>query len=237
MNKVFHPADQRGQNRLSWLNSHHSFSFGHYHDSNKMNFGALRVFNDDVVAPGKGFGNHPHDNMEIISIPLSGALEHTDSIGNKGVINSGDVQIMSAGTGIMHSEKNASDTEPVAFFQIWIFPRERQILPRYDQKTFDSENRKNQWQILVDPQGEVGVRIVQEAWISIAEISEKSSLKYYRKRSGNGVYFFLIAGKCIIAEMGLSARDAIGIWDESQIDVAARENSTILAVEVPMSLY
>jgi quercetin 2,3-dioxygenase len=153
MKSILHKASERGHNQFSWLNSYHSFSFGHYFDENKVHFGALRVLNDDTVAPSGGFGTHPHDNMEIVSIPLSGALEHKDSIGTVGVIQSGDVQIMSAGTGIMHSEYNHSSTEEVKFLQIWIFPRERQIQPRYDQKTFDPNGRKGNWQILVDPQG------------------------------------------------------------------------------------
>jgi quercetin 2,3-dioxygenase len=236
MKSILHKASERGHNQFSWLNSYHSFSFGHYFDENKVHFGALRVLNDDTVAPSGGFGTHPHDNMEIVSIPLSGALEHKDSIGTVGVIQSGDVQIMSAGTGIMHSEYNHSSTEEVKFLQIWIFPRERQIQPRYDQKTFDPNGRKGNWQILVDPQGVLGVLIVQEAWFSIAEIEAGNGLEYDVKRMGNGVYFFVLDGECIINETELGPRDAMGVWDIGKIHLDATHKVTVLAIEVPMDL-
>jgi quercetin 2,3-dioxygenase len=236
MKSILHKASGRGHNEFSWLDSYHSFSFGHFYDENKMHFGALRVLNDDTVAPGGGFGSHPHDNMEIVSIPLKGALEHKDSIGTVGIIKSGDVQIMSAGTGIMHSEYNHSQTEEVKFLQIWIFPRERQIQPRYDQKSFDAASRNGTWQILVDPQGVLGVLIVQEAWISIANIEAGNALEYNVKRMGNGVYFLVLEGNCIINETGLGSRDAMGVWDIGKINVEAQTALTILAIEVPMNL-
>lgn len=237
MKKIFHPAAERGHNRFSWLDSYHSFSFGHWYNESKVHFGALRVLNDDYVEPGMGFGTHPHDNMEIVSIPLEGALEHRDSMDNHGIIEAGDVQIMSAGTGIMHSEFNHSKTEPVRFLQIWIFPRERQIEPRYDQKTFNTEGRKNQWQILVDPQGTVGILIVQEAWFSIADMDTGTELEYDVKRQGNGVYFFTLEGSVEIAEEQLQRRDAVGVWDTGKVQVKATSASTVLAIEVPLEMW
>jgi redox-sensitive bicupin YhaK (pirin superfamily) len=236
MKSIFHPAADRGHNVFSWLDSYHSFSFGQFYDENKIHFGALRVLNDDTVAAGMGFGAHPHDNMEIVSIPLSGALEHRDSMGNDGVIYANDVQIMSAGTGIQHSEFNHSKTEEVKFLQIWVFPRERQIEPRYDQKTFDPETYKNQWQILVDPQGVVGVRIAQEAWFSVANIDAGTALSYDIKRQGNGTYFFVLDGKVSIEEKELANRDALGIWEVGSVAVSALKSARVLAIEVPMAL-
>lgn len=236
MKSIFYPSTERGHNKLSWLDSYHSFSFGHYYDENKVQFGALRVLNDDTVMPGMGFGSHPHDNMEIVSIPLSGALEHRDNMGNEGVILAGDVQIMSAGTGIVHSEFNHSASENVHFLQIWIFPRVRQIQPRYEQKTFEPALRKGEWQILVDPQGNVGILIIQEAWISVAEIAEGSILEYDVKRQGNGVYFFVLNGTVVIDDQTSGSRDAIGVWDNGKIPVIAKETSTVLAIEVPLDL-
>lgn len=236
MKSIFHPAAGRGHNTFSWLDSYHSFSFGQFYDENKVHFGALRVLNDDTVAPGMGFGAHPHDNMEIVSIPLEGALEHRDSMGNNGVIRVNDVQIMSAGTGIQHSEFNHSKTEEVKFLQIWVFPRERQIEPRYDQKTFDLDAGTNQWQILVDPQGGVGVRIAQEAWFSVAKLDAGSTLNYDVKRQGNGTYFFVLDGKVSIEEKELANRDALGIWEVPSVNVSALEPARVLAIEVPMEL-
>lgn len=236
MKYVYHPAGERGHNQMSWLDSYHSFSFGHFFDEEKVHFGALRVLNDDTVMPGMGFGSHPHDNMEIISIPLEGALEHKDSMGNHGVIEAGDVQIMSAGTGIVHSEYNHSKTEPVKFLQVWVFPRERQVVPRYDQKKFPMEGRKNQWQICVDPQGIVGVLAIQEVWFSIADFDAGIELEYDVKRQGNGTYFFVIEGSVTISGQELNKRDAIGVWDIGKVQVKANESATVLAIEVPMDL-
>jgi redox-sensitive bicupin YhaK (pirin superfamily) len=236
MKKIFHSANQRGHNRFSWLDSYHSFSFGHFYDENKINFGALRVLNDDTVSPGMGFGSHPHDNMEIVSIPLSGALEHRDSMDSHGVIKSGDVQIMSAGTGITHSEFNHSKDEEVKFLQIWVFPRERQITPRYDQRYFDAMERNGKWQFVVDPEGKEGVQIMQEAWFSLANIAEGQSLDYQVHREGNGVYFFLLEGNVGIEGETLARRDALGIWETDKTVVTASKDATVLALEVPMQM-
>ena len=186
-------ASERGNANFGWLNSNHSFSFGHFYDATKMNFGALRVLNDDVVTGGKGFGAHPHDNMEIVSIPLKGSLAHKDSTGTDGIIQTGDVQIMSAGTGIKHSEFNASETEEVNFLQVWIIPKQQNIKPRYQQKTFSVADRKNKWQTVVSPDENAdSVWINQDAVFSLAHAEKDSILTYKNKFSGNGVYLFII---------------------------------------------
>jgi quercetin 2,3-dioxygenase len=236
MEYLLHRATERGHNQFSWLDSYHSFSFGHYFDENKIHFGALRVLNDDTVAPGGGFGTHPHDNMEIVSIPLEGALEHKDSIGSVGVIRSGDVQIMSAGTGIMHSEYNHSSTELVKFLQIWIFPRERQLTPRYDQKHFGSEGRASKWQVVVDPAGNEGVLINQESWFSMADLKAGEILDYKFHRPGNGVYLFVLNGKASVENEILETRGAMGIWDTGEFNISAMEECSLLAIEIPMNL-
>lgn len=236
MKTIFHASSERGHNKLSWLNSYHSFSFGHYYDDNKVHFGALRVLNDDTVMPGMGFGSHPHDNMEIVSIPLEGALEHRDSMGSHGIISSGDVQIMSAGTGIMHSEFNHSKTDQVKFLQIWVFPRERQIAPRYDQKSFNPQGRKGVWQTIVDPEGTQGIQIMQEAWFSLSDLEPGAFLDYNLHRSGNGVYFFLLNGSCQIGQFNLNSRDAAGFWETDRMTVTAHTDLSVLAIEVPMEM-
>ncbi|MBS3915400.1 MAG: pirin family protein [Bacteroidetes bacterium] len=234
MKHIFHPANERGHNKFSWLDSYHSFSFGHYYDEKKVHFGALRVLNDDLVAPGGGFGTHPHDNMEIVSIPLSGALEHRDSMSSHGIIKSGDVQIMSAGTGISHSEFNHSQSEEVRFLQIWVFPRRRQLKPRYDQKTFEFATGK--WQVVVDPEGENGVGIMQDSWFSLFETTEISDANYQMHKSGNGVYFFVLEGHVKVEELELGRRDAAGFWETDNVQINAKAGSRILAIEVPMEL-
>ena len=228
-------ASERGNVNFGWLNSNHSFSFGHWYDPAKMNFGALRVLNDDVVKGGQGFGTHPHDNMEIISIPLKGALAHKDSTGTDGIINTGDVQIMSAGTGIKHSEFNASKTDEVNFLQIWILPKEQNIQPRYEQKTFDIEERNNKWQVVVSPdEKDGGVWINQDTVFSLAYCEKKCSLTYKTKFNSNGVYLFVIKGEVEVIGELLKKRDAIEITGADTFDVKARKDSELLAIEVPM---
>lgn len=228
-------SSERGNANFGWLNSHHSFSFGHWHHPEKMNFGALRVLNDDIVDGGQGFGAHPHDNMEIISIPLKGALAHKDSTGTDGIIQTGDVQIMSAGTGIRHSEFNASKTDEVNFLQIWILPKQRNIKPRYDQKTFDAAERNNEWQIVVSPdEKDGGLWINQDAVFSLAHAEKNSSLIYSNKFSGNGVYLFVIEGEIEIAAEQLHKRDAIEISETDEFEIKANANAYLLAIEVPM---
>jgi hypothetical protein len=235
MKTIFHPATERGQANFGWLDSHHSFSFGHWYNPEKMHFGALRVLNDDIVKAGAGFGTHPHDNMEIVSIPLKGALAHKDSTGTSKVINTGDVQIMSAGSGISHSEFNASKTDEVNFLQIWVLPKEKNITPRYDQKTFDVAGRLNQWQIVVSPdEKEGGVWINQDARFSLAHIDAGKELVYTNRSENNGVYFFVLEGAAIVADSNLQKRDAIAVWEQASLIVQAKENLEILAIEIPM---
>jgi len=235
--KTVHRAKDRGHADHGWLNAHHSFSFANYHDDEKVHFGLLRVLNDDIVAASKGFGAHPHDNMEIITIPLSGSLQHRDNTGRNEIILSGDVQIMSAGTGIVHSEMNPSPTEVVNLFQIWIFPKERNIKPRYEQKTFEPINRKNKFQVVVSPeQNADSLWINQDAWLSLADLDQKHELTYTRNLEGNGMYIMVIEGNVTIEGEQLNKRDAIGIANASSILIQATENSKILVIEVPLNL-
>ncbi|MEO5592673.1 MAG: pirin family protein [Chitinophagaceae bacterium] len=235
MKTIFHPAAERGHANFGWLDSHHSFSFGQWHNAQKMHFGALRVLNDDMVKGGAGFGTHPHDNMEIVSIPLAGALAHKDSTGTSEVINTGDVQIMSAGSGLSHSEFNASKTDPVNFLQVWLFPKEKDIKPRYDQKTFNAADRVNKWQVVVSPdEKDKAVWINQDAKFSLATIEAGKELEYKNAFAGNGVYFFVLEGKATIADKELDKRDAIGVSETADITVKATDTVSILAIEVPM---
>ena len=235
MKKVIHKADSRGHVNLGWLNSYHSFSFSSYNNPEKIRFGALRVLNDDSVAPGKGFGQHPHENMEIISIPLSGALKHRDTTGREAVIRSGDVQIMSAGTGLYHAEMNNSSTEEVKFLQIWIYPKEKNIAPRYDQKSFNKADWKNQWQLVVSPiANDQTILINQDAYISLGNIEKGHSLDYQIKQEGNGVYIFILEGKVSVDDELLDRRDAIGITAAAQIKISAADNAEILLLEIPV---
>lgn len=228
-------ASERGNVNFGWLNSNHSFSFGHWYDPTKMNFGALRVLNDDVVQGGQGFGAHPHDNMEIVSIPLKGALAHKDSTGTDGIIKTGDVQIMSAGSGIRHSEFNASKTDEVNFLQIWILPREENIKPRYEQKTFDVAGRKNKWQVVVSPdEKDGGVWINQQAVFSLAHAEKDAVLTYKNKFSGNGVYLFIIEGEAEVNGEILHKRDAIEISGADEFEIKVKGDAELLAIEVPM---
>lgn len=236
MKTILHKSDERGHVSFGWLNSYHSFSFGQYHDPKKMNFGALRVLNDDKIIGGSGFGKHPHDNMEIVSIPLYGALEHEDSTGTKAVIYQNDVQIMSAGTGIQHAEKNNSETGETSFLQIWVLPKKRNIEPRYDQKTFDPAKRKNLIQTVVAPDDDQAVWINQDAWFSLSDLDEGTELTYPLKKEGNGVYIFVLEGSVTINDQPLLTRDALGVWDVNEINIKAGAASKILLIEVPMKL-
>jgi quercetin 2,3-dioxygenase len=236
MKTIIHKADSRGLADHGWLKSRHTFSFAGYHEPKRMRFGLLRVLNDDIVQQGEGFGTHPHDNMEIISIPLKGALAHKDSTGTEKVINTGDVQIMSAGSGLNHSEYNASKTEEVNFLQLWIFPKERDITPRYDQKSFNSEERLNKFQTVVSPEKDNGTLwINQDAYLSLGNIQKGKRAEYAVNKKGSGVYAFILSGTAEIAGTVLSSRDAIGIEDTDRITVKAEEDSEILLIEVPMN--
>ncbi|MEP7278501.1 MAG: pirin family protein [Bacteroidota bacterium] len=235
MKTIFHPAAERGHANFGWLDSHHSFSFGQWQDASRMHFGALRVLNDDTVQGGAGFGTHPHDNMEIVSIPLSGTLAHKDSTGTSKVINTGDVQIMSAGSGIAHSEFNASKTAPVNFLQVWLYPKQTDITPRYDQKTFSAADRINRWQVVVSPdEKDKAVWINQDAKFSLAILEAGKELNYKNAYPGSGVYFFLLEGNAKVAGKSLNKRDAIGVFEITDTTVTASTNSSILAIEVPM---
>ncbi len=235
MKTIFHPAQERGHADFGWLNSHHSFSFGQWYNPEKVHFGALRVLNDDIVQGAQGFGAHPHDNMEIVSIPLSGALAHKDSTGTDGIIKTGDVQIMSAGSGIRHSEYNASKSDPVNFLQIWVFPKEENIKPRYEQKTFDGSQHQNDWQVVVSPDKEEGgVWINQDARFSFADLKPGATLTYTPKFKDNGVYFFVIEGEVEAGGQSLGKRDAVGIWEVPSVDVKSKNSARVLAIEVPM---
>jgi len=236
MKTVIHKSAERGYANHGWLKSHHSFSFAGHYNPSRMHFGALRVLNDDTVAPGYGFGKHPHDNMEIVSIPLKGDLHHQDSTGRDRIIRQGDVQIMSAGKGITHSEKNARTDEEVKFLQIWVFPKEKNIEPRYDQKSFPSENRINRWQTVVAPDHPDAVWINQEAWFSMGNFSTDHSADYSIHKSGNGIYLFLISGQAELNGIQLETRDAMGIWEAESIKFTARSQSEILLIEIPMNL-
>jgi len=235
MKTILHSADRRGHVSFGWLDSHHSFSFGNYYEPEKVHFGMLRVLNDDIIAGGSGFGTHPHDNMEIVSIPLKGAIEHKDSTGTQAVINENDVQIMSAGTGIRHSEYNHYKDKAASFLQIWIIPKNRNIEPRYEQKTFAPEDRINRLQTVVAPDDPNAVWINQDAWFSLGNFQADFSISYPLKRPGNGVYAFVIDGNMTVDGQSLFKRDAIGIWDVDKIEITAVTNAEILLIEIPMS--
>lgn len=235
MKKTIHRADSRGLADHGWLKSRHTFSFADYYDPERTRFGLLRVLNDDIVEPGMGFGTHPHDNMEIVSIPLAGALAHKDSTGNEHVINTGDVQIMSAGSGLYHSEYNASKKEPVNFLQIWVFPKERDIEPRYEQKTFDNGERINRIQTVVSPDRNSGALwINQDSYFSLSKPEKGKTIEYEIMKNGNGLYIFVIEGSLSLAGETLNKRDAIGLEDLQRIPVKAEEDSEILFIEVPL---
>ncbi|BHH82475.1 pirin family protein [Desulforhopalus sp. 52FAK] len=235
MKPVYHENQSRGLADHGWLKSRHTFSFANYYNPERMNFGLLRVLNDDIVTPSMGFGTHPHENMEIISIPLSGALRHQDSMENKHIISTGEVQIMSAGSGITHSEYNDSSSEDVNFLQIWVLPKERDITPRYDQKVFDEGKRKNSFQLLVSPEkSEETVLINQDAWFSLADIEAEKQVIYEKKIQKNGVYFFVIEGNVTIDGNAVKRRDGLGIADGTCYPIVAQSKAQILAIEVPL---
>ncbi|MFT6867549.1 MAG: redox-sensitive bicupin YhaK (pirin superfamily) [Cyclobacteriaceae bacterium] len=234
MKTVIHKSDSRGTASFGWLNSRHTFSFGHYHNPERMHFGSLRVLNDDIVEAGRGFGTHPHDNMEIVSIPFEGALEHKDSTGNTEVIKTGDVQIMSAGYGLTHSEYNHSKTAKVNFLQLWVFPKKKDIEPRYEQKTFFVADRKNQVQTVVAPDDKKAVWINQDSWFSLADIDAGKTVKYVFHKSSSGVYVFVLEGNVNVNGIDLSRRDGLGVSETDVLNIKAGSDTKILLVEVPM---
>jgi redox-sensitive bicupin YhaK (pirin superfamily) len=235
MKKTIHPANERGHNDIGWLKANFSFSFGPYYNPARVHFGALRVLNDDIIAGGTGFGTHPHDNMEIITIPIVGALEHRDSMGNTGVITAGEVQVMSAGTGIQHSEYNHSKTEEANTLQIWLFPKEMNIEPRYDQKSFIEDLKPNQFTTLVSPEkGGNALWINQDAIFSMGDFNPGQTIKYDIQIPGNGAYIFVIDGKIAVEGTELNKRDALGVEDISSFTLETLKQSRILIMEVPM---
>jgi len=237
MNSVLHKADSRGKADHGWLNSYHSFSFANYHNPNRMNFGVLRVLNDDKVAAARGFEKHPHDNMEIISIPLEGNLEHKDSIGTVSVIKEGEVQVMSAGTGIFHSEMNKSKDKEVKFLQIWVFPKTKNVEPRYDQISIrDIEKQNKFYQILSPNKEDQGVWIHQDAWFHLGKFEQGAKDTYKIKKTGNGVYIFVLEGSVDIDGQTLERRDGYGLWDLEKFSLTASSDARVLLMEVPMQL-
>jgi redox-sensitive bicupin YhaK (pirin superfamily) len=229
-------ASDRGKGDYGWLKPNYYFSFGQYHNPKNIHFGTLRVLNDDFIAGGGAFPTHPHDNMEIVTIPFTGALKHKDSTGGQGIIKAGDIQIMSAGTGVQHSEANDSATEPVTLFQIWVFPKERNIKPRYDQKTFNVRERINKWQFVVSPnEMDNALWINQDARFALTNLKSGEVLNYTNGFKDNGVFLVVINGKVKINDIVLGKRDALGISDTDSFTVAAGEDSELLAIEIPMN--
>lgn len=234
-NTILHKAATRGHADHGWLNSYHTFSFANYHNPERMHFGALRVLNDDTVKGGMGFGAHPHDNMEIISIPLQGDLEHKDSMGNTTVIKQGDIQVMSAGTGITHSEYNKNKDVAVKFLQIWLFPNKRNVAPRYDQITLNENERHNKLQQILSPHKEdEGVWIQQDAWFHLGKFDKGVTTTYQLKQKENGLYIFVLDGSIKVDGQELNTRDGYGIWDTTSVDITSVTDAEFLIMEVPM---
>ncbi len=234
---VLHKANSRGDANHGWLHSRHTFSFAKYYNPHRMNFGVLRVLNDDIVSGGMGFGTHPHHNMEIISIPLEGDLKHTDNMGNETIIKSGDIQVMSAGTGVAHSEMNANKTEEVKFLQIWVIPNKENVTPRYDQITLNPEDRKDKLQQVLSPnEDDSGVWVHQDAYFNMTDLSKGKAVEYkLNTPSTNGVYAFILKGKANINGQQLEERDGYGVWNIEKLNITAVNDTEILLMEVPMN--
>ncbi|AUP81449.1 pirin family protein [Flavivirga eckloniae] len=238
MKTIIHKSDTRGYANHGWLKSHHTFSFAGYQDAERMNFGALRVLNDDVVEPEMGFGTHPHKNMEIISIPLKGALSHKDSMGNKRAIEVGEIQVMSAGTGLTHSEFNDSKTDDVNFLQLWIIPEEMGVTPNYEQRKFDTSAQKNKLQTVVAPKDKLegdALPISQQAYIYRTDLEAGNSISLTVKNENNGLYIFVVEGSIAVEGNTLENRDAVGVWGTDATKITSNENSKVIIVEVPMT--
>ena len=235
MQTIYHSADSRGDANHGWLKSRHTFSFANYHNPERMGFGALRVINDDFVIGGQGFGKHSHRDMEIVSIPLAGKLGHGDNLGNNGVIETGEIQVMSAGTGITHSEMNGSADEPMKFLQIWIIPNKLNVAPRYQQVRMDGIMQLNTFNQVLSPNAnDAGVWIYQNAWFSIGNFDNGVTQTYQLKDLNNGVYIFVISGKVVISDNTLDTRDGLGIWDTSNFTVDVEQDARVLVMEVPI---
>jgi hypothetical protein len=236
MKTIIHKAETRGHANHGWLNTHHTFSFANYYNPERVHFGSLRVLNDDWIAGGEGFGKHPHDNMEIITIPLKGAVEHQDSMGNKGIINSGEVQVMSAGTGIFHSEYNPNKDKELELLQIWVFPNKKNVTPRYEQISLaDLEKPNELYQILSPNPDDMGVWIHQQAWFHLGDLNEDWEGKYTLKNPESGIYAFVIEGDVTIAGKELKRRDGMGISEITEIEIKTNSQAKLLLMEVPMN--
>lgn len=235
MKKIYHPSASRGYANHGWLDTYHTFSFGGYYNPERMNFGKLRVLNDDTIDGGTGFDTHPHDNMEIVSIGLNGCLAHKDSMGNKEVIHPNEVQVMSAGTGIKHSEFNDSASEPAQFLQIWIYPDARDHTPRYGQQSFDPAGRINQFQLMVSPEKSTdNLWLNQDAYLSRASLGTGQTLTYNLYTPGNGIYIFIVDGEVSVADQNLVRRDGLGVWEVDKVTFNTTTDADILVIEVPM---
>ena len=237
MKKTFHPSAARGEANHGWLHAKHSFSFAQFFNPERIQFGALRVLNDDVIAPGMGFGTHPHNNMEIITIPLKGALEHKDSIDTIGVVAVDEIQVMSAGTGVSHSEYNKNKDQLLNLLQLWVLPNQQNVVPRYDQKNIKSLKKTNALYPVISPNHDnTGMWIHQDAWFHLGDFNQKTTVPYSLHKQGNGVYAFMIEGRASIEGESLEKRDALGVWETEGFSITAEKNSRILLVEVPMKL-
>lgn len=235
MQTIYHAADSRGNADHGWLKSRHTFSFANYHNPERMGFGALRVINDDFVIGGQGFGKHSHRDMEIISIPLSGKLGHGDNIGNNGIIETGEIQVMSAGTGITHSEMNGDNEEAVKFLQIWVIPNKMNVEPRYQQIRMDEIMQPNKFNQVLSPNADdAGVWIHQNAWFSMGDFDKGLTETYQLKDPNNGVYIFVISGKVVVNGNTLDTRDGLGVWDTKNFTMDVEEDAKVLLMEVPM---
>ena len=233
---VLHPANTRGNANHGWLNAYHSFSFANYYNPDRNQFGALRVLNDDTIAAGMGFGTHPHNNMEIITIPFEGDLAHKDSMGNEATIKTGDVQVMSAGSGIQHSEFNPNADQQTKLFQIWLFPNKKDVTPRYQQITLDVSKQKNDFAQILSPNPEdEGVWIHQDAWFFMSDFDKDFSKKFTLKKSGNGIYLIVLSGSITVDGQKLNTRDTIGITDITTVDIHAQSDAKFLTMEIPMN--
>ena len=236
MKTVLHTSDSRGHADHGWLNARHSFSFAGWFHPERIQFGALRVLNDDIIQGGMGFGTHPHDNMEIVTIPLKGDLEHKDSMGNIGSINQGEIQVMSAGTGVYHSEYNKNKSKPINLLQLWVIPKTRNVEPRYDQKSIIELKKNNALYQVLSPYAEDdGMWIYQDAWFHLGDFDRATEIEYLIKKEGNGVYLFVIEGTFKVGNKVLEQRDAFGVWEADKISFTAQPHSKLLLIDVPMS--
>ncbi len=238
MKKVHHPSQTRGKADFGWLKANYSFSFASYFNPERVQFGMLRVLNDDTIGPGQGFGTHPHDNMEIVTIPLSGSLAHKDSMNHEEVIHSGEIQVMSAGTGVTHSEYNASQTEATNLLQLWVFPERKNVEPRYDQKAFDFKSRKNELVTVVSPKDADltdALWLNQQTYFNLGEFDNNQTIDYKLHKKNHGVYIFVIKGSAICDDTALKIKDALGIWETESVSITTTSEAKILVIEVPMN--